>query len=157
MELTEGVLVLADISGYTKFVTQTEIDHSWEILQELLDTMVRSVSGKLEVSQVEGDCILFIGGVDEEQAVELLERSYIAYQRRLRAMRTATTCPCAACRSIDSLAIKFILNRGTYSRQKVGGVEQLHGSDVITGFRLLKNSIPSHEYLFATDAVLKRL
>src|SRR5205807_3763603 len=108
MELTEGVLVLADISAYTEFVTRTEIDHSWEILRELLDTTVRSVAGSLEVSQVEGDCILFIGGVDELGAVKLLERSYIAYHRRLRAMQAGTTCPCAACRTLGGLAIKFV-------------------------------------------------
>jgi hypothetical protein len=157
VELTEGVLVLADISGYTEFVAQTEIDHSWEILRELLDTMVRSVRGSLEVSQVEGDCILFIGGIDETRAIELLERSYVAYHRRLRAMQAGTTCPCAACRTLGGLRIKFVLNRGTYSRQKVGNVEQLHGSDVIVGFRLLKNSIPSHEYILATTPVLDRL
>ncbi len=37
--LQEGALVLADISGYSKFVAQTEVEHSWSILHELLDTM----------------------------------------------------------------------------------------------------------------------
>jgi hypothetical protein len=32
----EGLLVLADISGYTAFVAQTGMDHSWEIPDELL-------------------------------------------------------------------------------------------------------------------------
>jgi len=41
--LQEGALVLADISGYSKFIAQTEVDHSWSILRELLDTMVRVV------------------------------------------------------------------------------------------------------------------
>ncbi len=53
---TEGPLVIGDISGYTEFVSKTEIDHSLAILQELLECMVKSVSGSLEVSQVEGDC-----------------------------------------------------------------------------------------------------
>ncbi len=57
-KLQDGLLVLADISGYTTFVTQTEIDHSWEILHELLEVMVRSAEGKMDVSQVEGDAIL---------------------------------------------------------------------------------------------------
>ena len=58
--LQEGALVLADISGYSKFVAQTEVDHSWSILHELLDTMVRSVQGRMDVSQVEGDAILHL-------------------------------------------------------------------------------------------------
>jgi hypothetical protein len=42
--LQEGALVLADISGYSKFVQQTEVDHSWSILHELLDTMLRTTA-----------------------------------------------------------------------------------------------------------------
>jgi len=61
--LREGALVLADISGYSTFVAQTEVDHSWSILHELLDTMVRSLAGRMDVSQVEGDAILFISGL----------------------------------------------------------------------------------------------
>ena len=34
-----GYLLLADISGYTSFLTQTELDHSQEILTDLLETV----------------------------------------------------------------------------------------------------------------------
>ena len=36
-------------------------------------------------------------------------------------------------------------------------MEQLHGADVIIPHRLLKNKVPSKEYLLVTDAVLERL
>jgi uncharacterized protein YndB with AHSA1/START domain len=36
-------------------------------------------------------------------------------------------------------------------------VEQLHGRDVIVAHRLLKNTVPSKEYLLVTEAVLARL
>ena len=39
--LQEGALVIADISGYSAFVQQTEVDHSWSILHELLDACHR--------------------------------------------------------------------------------------------------------------------
>jgi hypothetical protein len=35
-----GYLVLADISGYTSFVAKTELEHSHEILTELLELLV---------------------------------------------------------------------------------------------------------------------
>ena len=35
-----GFLVLADISGYTSFVAGTELEHSHEILTELLELLV---------------------------------------------------------------------------------------------------------------------
>src|SRR6059036_4334439 len=84
--LREGALVLADISGYSKFVAQTEVDHSWSILHELLDTMVRSVQGRMDVSQVEGDAILVVTGLSTPDVIKALEGTFIAFHRRLRDM-----------------------------------------------------------------------
>ncbi|TMF34375.1 MAG: DUF2652 domain-containing protein [Chloroflexi bacterium] len=153
----EGLLVLADISGYTAFVTQTEMDHSWEILHELLEVMVHSAQGKMEVSQVEGDAILFISGLEDEEVVKTVEDTFIGFHRRRRDMVAVTTCPCNACQQIGILKLKFVIHRGKFSRQRLGGVEQLHGSDVIVPHRLAKNRVPTKEYLLATDAVLNRL
>jgi hypothetical protein len=153
----EGLLVLADISGYTAFVTQTEMDHSWEILHELLEVMVRTAQGKLDVSQVEGDAILFISGLADEEVIRVVEDTFIGFHRRRRDMVAVTSCPCNACQNIGILKLKFVIHRGQFSRQRLGGVEQLHGSDVIIPHRLVKNRIPIKEYLLATEAVLSRL
>ena len=155
--LQEGALVLADISGYSKFVAQTEVDHSWSILHELLDTMVRSVEGRMDVSQVEGDAILFISGLSTIDVITALEGTFVSFHRRLRDMQAVTTCPCSACANIGVLKLKFVVHHGRFSRQRLGNVEQLHGTDVIVAHRLLKNSVPSKEYLLVTDAVLERL
>jgi hypothetical protein len=155
--LQEGALVLADISGYSKFVAQTEVDHSWSILHELLDTVVRSVHGRMDVSQVEGDAILFISGLTTPEVIDALEGTFVAFHRRLRDMQAVTTCPCDACANIGILKLKFVVHHGRFSRQRLGNVEQLHGVDVIVAHRLLKNTVPSKEYLLVTDAVLDRL
>jgi len=155
--LQEGALVLADISGYSKFIAQTEVDHSWSILHELLDTMVRSLSGRMDVSQVEGDAILFISGLSTPEVIAAVEGTFVAFHRRLRDMQAVTTCPCSACANISMLKLKFVVHHGKFSRQRLGSVEQLHGTDVIVAHRLLKNSVPSKEYLLVTDAVLDRL
>ena len=155
--LQEGALVLADISGYSAFIAQTEVDHSWSILHELLDTMVRSVAGRMDVSQVEGDAILFISGLSMPDVVSSLEGTFIAFHRRLRDMQTVTTCPCSACANIGILKLKFVVHNGKFSRQRLGMVEQLHGTDVIVAHRLLKNKVPSKEYMLVTDAVLDHL
>jgi len=155
--LQEGALVLADISGYSKFIAQTEVEHSWSILHELLDTMVRSVQGRMDVSQVEGDAILFISGLSTAEVIAALEETFVAFHRRLRDMQAVTTCPCDACANIGILKLKFVVHHGRFSRQRLGNVEQLHGTDVIVAHRLLKNSVHSKEYLLVTDAVLDRL
>ena len=72
-------------------------------------------------------------------------------------MQAVTTCPCAACATIGVLKLKFVVHHGRFSRQRLGTVEQLHGTDVIVAHRLLKNRVPSKEYLLVTDAVLERL
>ena len=155
--LQEGALVLADISGYSKFIAQTEVDHSWSILHELLDTVVRSVHGRMDVSQVEGDAILFMTGISTPDVITAIEGTFVAFHRRLRDMQAVTTCPCNACANIGILKLKFVVHHGRFSRQRLGNVEQLHGTDVIVAHRLLKNTVPSKEYLLITDAVLQRL
>jgi hypothetical protein len=54
---TDGVLVMADISGYTAFISGTEHEHSREILAELIENIANSFGGKLRVDQVEGDAL----------------------------------------------------------------------------------------------------
>ena len=52
-----GYLVLADISGYTSFVAQTEIEHADMALAFLLETIVEKLSNLLTISQLEGDAV----------------------------------------------------------------------------------------------------
>ena len=47
-----GYLVLADISGYTSFVAQTEIEHADMALGFLLETIVEKLSSLLTISQL---------------------------------------------------------------------------------------------------------
>ncbi|MGI8583184.1 MAG: DUF2652 domain-containing protein, partial [Chitinophagaceae bacterium] len=55
----KGLLFIPDISGFTKFVNETEIDHSRLIIQELLEILINANQIGLEVSEIEGDAILF--------------------------------------------------------------------------------------------------
>ena len=48
-----GYLVLADISGYTSFVAQTEIEHADIALSILLEAIVEKLSGLLTISKLE--------------------------------------------------------------------------------------------------------
>ena len=50
---------IPDISGFTKFVSETEIGHSQHIIKALLEVLVDSNSIGLKVSEFEGDAILF--------------------------------------------------------------------------------------------------
>ena len=54
-----GLLFIPDISGFTKFVNETEIEHSRIIIEELLENIINSNKLGLHISEVEGDAILF--------------------------------------------------------------------------------------------------
>jgi hypothetical protein len=52
-----GYLLLADISGYTSFVAATELDHSHEILSDLLETICMQIEKLLTIHKLEGDAV----------------------------------------------------------------------------------------------------
>jgi hypothetical protein len=58
---TKGLLFIPDISGFSRFVTETEIDHSRQIIQELLEVVIDSDRMGLQISEIEGDAVLFFG------------------------------------------------------------------------------------------------
>ena len=57
----DGMLVLADISGFTAFVTATELEHGPPIIAELLREVMQRLSPPLEIQEVEGDAVFAVG------------------------------------------------------------------------------------------------
>src|SRR5205807_5768027 len=145
---------MADISGYTAFVAGTEAEHSREILAELMDGIAKSFGGRLAIDQVEGDALCCTTLRTDVGVTDWLRETFRLFHGRLRDIRTATTCPCRACATVQNLGLKFVVHRGTFSRYEVAGRVQLHGNDVNLVHRLLKNTVPGHEYLLATAAAL---
>lgn len=150
-----GYIAMADISGYTTFVAATELEHSREILSELLEVTSRALEAHLTPVRLQGDAIICVG--TDDAVVDCLGSAFVAFHRRARAMVAATTCPCAACQTVPSLTLKFVAHHGTFSNVEVRGRTDLVGADVNIAFRLLKNHVPSHEYVLITRAVLERL
>jgi hypothetical protein len=65
---------LADISGYTSFVAQTEIEHADLALSYLLETIVEKISSLLTICQLEGDAVFaYIEENNLQEAQSLLE------------------------------------------------------------------------------------
>ena len=143
--IEHGYLVLADISGYTSFLMQTELDHAQEILSDLLETIVRRFQTLLTLHKLEGDAVFAYAPesriVRGETLLEMIEAAYVDFRERLRNVRRHTTCTCRACQSIPMLDLKFMTHHGDYILQDVGGVREMAGSDVNLVHRLLKNHI----------------
>ena len=161
----QGYLVLADISGYTAFLTGTELEHAQAIIHELTTLIRERLAPPLRFVKLEGDAVFCYADEaafpDGERLAELLEACYFDFSNRLENMVRATTCRCSACASIGSLGLKFIAHFGTYVVQASGGIDDLAGPDVILVHRLLKNTITEslgvEAYAFFTDACLQHL
>lgn len=152
MPTMEGPLVLADISGYTTFMAPTELEHSDVLVRRMLNTIVASLKGRLEMAQLEGDAVFFVGEGVPTDLIQWLEGSYLSFHRRMRTFLERRQCSCDACAKAPDLTLKLIAHYGRYSRQRIGETGQVHRADVIVPHRLAKNSVPSHEYILATRA-----
>jgi uncharacterized protein YndB with AHSA1/START domain len=160
-----GYLLLADISGYTAFLVDTELEHASAIVQELTELIRGRLSPPMRFVKLEGDAVFCHADQtsfeDGERLVELIEACYFDFSNRLLDMQRSTTCRCAACASIGTLDLKFIVHFGTYVLTIDGAHEDLAGPDVILIHRLLKNTVVEaggpDAYAFLTDACLQRL
>lgn len=156
-----GYLLLADISGYTAFLTGTELEHSHAIVTELTKLIRSRLVPPMRFVKVEGDAVFcFASGdafPDGEQLVELVESCYFDFSNRLLDMTRSTTCLCSACQAISGLDLKFVVHYGTFivDRDEDDGRIDLAGPDVILVHRLLKNTITETggptAYAFLTD------
>src|SRR5690349_13372154 len=137
-------LVIADISGYTGFLAGAELDHAQDILADLMSTVVAAFRPTFKLAKLEGDAAFvyaLTAAVDGAQLQDIVERCYFSYRRRLRDIQQASTCECNACILVPRLDLKVVAHHGQIVRQKIGGREELVGSDVIIAHRLLKNHV----------------
>lgn len=147
MGIERGPLLLADISGYTKYLTGVELDHSQDILADLLSTVVGHLQGSLQLAKLEGDAVFCFGieqgddTLDGAAVVTLVEGCFFAFQEKLRNIKNLTTCPCDACLRIPDLTLKFLVHHGEFVIHDVLGNKELVGPDVILAHRLLKNEV----------------
>ena len=148
-----GLLFIPDISGFTRFVTEMEIEHSRYIIQELLEVLIDSNELGLEVSEVEGDAILFYKFGNAPAADDIyrqIEKMFYAFHRHLKAYEYRRFCQCKACASAIQLSLKVITHYGEFTGYSVKTFQKLIGKDVIVAHQLLKNNIEQHEYWLAT-------
>ncbi|PIW70402.1 MAG: hypothetical protein CO128_00150 [Ignavibacteriales bacterium CG_4_9_14_3_um_filter_30_11] len=154
---TQSLLFVPDISGFTKFVTQTELSHSRHIISELLSVIINQNELDLNISEIEGDAVLFYRNGVPPTFNEIFEQSkkmFLSFHSYLKSIEHNNVCQCGACTSVTNLTLKFISHYGVLEEVAIDKFNKLIGSDVILVHRLLKNSIPSHEYILLTENYL---
>lgn len=154
---TKGLIFIPDISGFTRFVSNIEIEHSRNIIQELLEALVASNEIGLSISEIEGDAILFykFGDIpDLGQLYRQVEKMFVDFHRVLAGYEITRYCQCKACNAAINLSLKVITHYGEFTGYNVANFNKLIGKDIIVAHQLLKNNIPQHEYWLVTKDLL---
>ena len=158
-----GSLVIADIGGYTRYVSGVELEHSTDVLADLLQTVVDALEANFRIAKIEGDAVFAYdeGDADGAVVVDALTGAYMSFMRRRRTVTELTTCPCDACRSIGGLGLKMVAHRGDFATHEIAGGTELVGRDVILVHRLLKNDVAAQtgirDYALYTDPLVLEL
>jgi hypothetical protein len=138
-----GFLVLADITGFTPFVATTELEHSQEILQNILRSIISFLTPTFRLAEVEGDAVFVYSDrlARHDIILESIESAYFAFRDRKASLQRMRTCHCKACEMASSLDLKFVVHYGDYVMNNVGGKNKPLGSSVNMAHRLLKNHV----------------
>jgi Protein of unknown function (DUF2652)/Polyketide cyclase / dehydrase and lipid transport len=141
----KGFLLIADITGYTMFLTSSELEHAQGVLDALFKSIFAEIRAPITLSNLQGDAALAYfpdAQVPQRQfPLDAIERIYCSFANTLAAMRLNTTCSCNACRNMGSLDLKFFLHHGEYAVQTLAGRSELQGPEVIRLHRLMKNTV----------------
>ncbi|MFA5928006.1 MAG: DUF2652 domain-containing protein [Candidatus Margulisiibacteriota bacterium] len=164
----EVILIMVDISGYTKFMLKhkTDISHAQIVVSELMKSVITEIEIPLEISKLEGDAIFCYAMHDstdavwQEKAREISDKLYKffdAFAARLSKLQETSICSCKACCSMHKLKLKVLVHAGKALLYHIGRFEELSGVDVILVHRLLKNNVDSDQYLLLTEPAYQLL
>lgn len=165
MRVDRGFLLITDLSGYTAFLVDSELDHATRILDTLLTATVEAIRAPVRVLNTRGDAVFCYvsddGFVQPQSLLESIEEIYFEFRRHLQFMDLNTTCVCNACANMTSLDLKVFLHHGDYVEQDIAGAAELQGADVILVNRLMKNQVQQatglRGYALVTEAAVSAM
>lgn len=110
----------------------------------------------MTVAEIEGDAVLFYKENHvpaPAQIVAQAQEMYQAFHRWVQEFTRVHCCNCSACQSIAKLTLKVVAHAGPLGFTTVQQQRKPFGTTVVV-HRLLKNAIPSREYVLLTDDLL---
>jgi len=113
--MSKSLIFIPDISGFTGFVKETEIQHSHHIIKELLELLIDSNQIGLKLSEIEGDAILFYKEDKIPGLNNILEQSknmFLNFHNHLVNYEHRRICHCGACSTASQLTLKIIVHQG---------------------------------------------
>jgi uncharacterized protein YndB with AHSA1/START domain len=145
MTTQTGYLLVADITGYTQFLTSSELDHANPILKSLLGSLIEQIGEPMQFWKMDGDAVLAYSTQQEfpsgETFLTICENLYNAFATRLQNIVANTTCPCQACANVGKLDLKIMAHYGEFDEMQIGPVKDISGADVILVHRMAKSNV----------------
>jgi hypothetical protein len=173
-----GLLLLADISGYTAFLGRVSEAHpdiatgmapvppAYDFMVTLLDLVADEVQPTFQPVQTEGDALFAVADADVvtnrgRDVLGTIGSTYSAYHARIEEQQRMQEHECVACVLLTSLELKFIVHAGTFVVQQLPTRTHVAGPAVNLAHRLLKNKVTDETglrgYALLTDAALELL
>ncbi len=149
----KGLIIIPDISGFTNFVKNIDIDLGVSITSDLLNEIIDSNTLDLEISEIEGDAILFYKAgkpLPLKNVFAAFKNIHEAFNNKLESLKSLY--------NIEAdLSLKFIVHYGDINVYNIKGFRKLYGQTVIESHCLLKNGEGNKNYILITEDYFKAL
>ncbi|MDQ2721423.1 MAG: DUF2652 domain-containing protein [Bacteroidota bacterium] len=149
----QGLIFIPDISGFTNFVKNIDIDLGVSITKDLLNVILDNNSLDLDISEIEGDAVLFykIGQpISLEKVFNCFRRMYEAFNTNYQHCKLLYNLR-------TNLSLKLVVHYGNIIVYDVKGFKKLYGETIIESHQLLKNGNGASEYILITKDYVKAL
>lgn len=156
MDAEKVNLFILDISGYTRFLVNTDLVHGMETISGILNKLFDFVPEDLTLNKVEGDALFFYSRTMTKEALWHLSKDIYKYFNQVVLKEVSdmhSICKFPLCRNIHDLDIKFFIHEGEVAFHVLGDFNELIGKAIIEIHRVMKNSINNDSYILTiTDS-----
>ena len=162
MEPDRALLVIADIGGYTDYMSshRMSLAHAEVNTARLLEKVIDAAPG-FDLIEIEGDAAFLsrpADTLDGDAALAATAQAAVGMHRafHLERQHVATNlCPCDGCTQAENLKLKFVAHIGEVATQTIKQRRKLVGIDVIHVHRLLKNPVQAPEYVLFSEELYR--
>ena len=158
--MTKSLLFIPDITGFTEFVNNTEIEHGQHIISELLERIIDCNKLNMEISEVEGDAVFFYKTEHIPNLKDMYNQAkemFLNFHSHLKLYETQRICQCGACSTASQLSLKFIVHSAEIGFTTIKNKRKPFGSDIVLLHKLLKNMVEHDEYMLFTHQYMEEV
>ena len=153
-----ALIFIPDISGFTKFVNETGLVTSRNLIADLLEIIIEANILEMEVAEIQGDAVLFyrLGPPPTvQEVINQCKQIFIDFQNYLKIVERDQGTEVGASLSDSRLTLKIVVHYGRLSVTQIREHIKLMGKNVIIAHRLLKNDIEGDEYVLLSEDYLQ--